>query len=148
MTNNAHAAYLESTILTAQPTELIRILYNAAIGAVRDARGYLAEANIAARSKAITKAAEIIAELNSSLDFEAGGELSLNLLKLYDYMQRRLLEANIQQSDQALAETLQLLHTLAEAWEATCPGEPPQQAPQSYAYADAESEPVAKTWSL
>ena len=38
MGNNAHDAYLESRILTAEPMELIRLLYQAATGAVRDAR--------------------------------------------------------------------------------------------------------------
>ena len=43
MGNNAHDAYLESRILTAEPMELVRLLYQAATGAVRDARRCLEE---------------------------------------------------------------------------------------------------------
>ena len=55
-------------------------------------------------------------ELATSLDHERGGEISQRLALLYDYIQRRLLEANLQQSDAPLAEVLGLLSTLSEAW--------------------------------
>ena len=52
-----------------------------------------------------------------SLDHERGGELSQRLAQLYDYMQRRLLEANAKQIDEPMAEVLGLLSTLGEAWD-------------------------------
>ena len=116
MWQNAHDAYLESRVLSADPVELIHLLYEAAIEAVREARRYLAEGEIAARSRSITKAYGILQELVAALDHERGGEISGRLGQLYDYMQRRLLEANFQQTDQPLAEVLGLLATLAEAW--------------------------------
>lgn len=116
MRNNAHDAYLESRILTAEPMELIRLLYQAATGAVRDARRCLEEQDIAGRSRSISKACDILAELMGALDHERGGEISMRLAQLYDYMQRRLIEANFQQSDPPLVEVLGLLSTLSEAW--------------------------------
>jgi flagellin-specific chaperone FliS len=42
--------------------------------------------------------------------------LGSNLIELYDYMQRRLIVANVEQSDPPLAEVAQLLATLLEGW--------------------------------
>ena len=60
MWNNAQDAYLEHRILSADPLELVRLLYQAAIGAVREARRALSAGEIAARSRAISRACGIV----------------------------------------------------------------------------------------
>jgi flagellar protein FliS len=117
MWNNGHDAYLESRVLSADPIELVNMLYQGCMQAVREARLHLAEGRIADRSREITKACQIVIELAVSLDHERGGEISRRLALLYDYMHRRLLEANMRQSDEPLADVLGLLSTLAEGWE-------------------------------
>ncbi len=119
MWNGAHDAYLENRILSADPLELVRLLYQAAIAGVREARERLAAGEIAARSRAISKTCEIVIELNAALDHARGGAISSRLAALYQYMLNRLLDANLQQADAPLAEVLGLLTTLAEAWEQT-----------------------------
>jgi flagellar protein FliS len=110
-------AYREGKILSADPLELVRLLYHGAMDAVAKARTHLANGEIAERSAAITKAMSIVAELNGSLDHQAGGEISRNLGRLYAYMLQRLLQANLKQSDGPLAEVLGLLSTMGEAWD-------------------------------
>jgi flagellar protein FliS len=117
MWQNAHEAYVETRVLSADRIGLVRLLYQACLAAVRDARRHLAEGEIAARAQAITKAWGILTELTHSLDHQRGGQIAAQLARLYDYMQRRLLEANLQQADEPLAEVLGLLATLAEAWD-------------------------------
>jgi len=117
MSHHAHDAYLESRILSADPVELTRLLFQACAGAVRDARRHLHSGEIRERSNAISKACEILFELEHSLDFARGGEISRKLGQLYDYMQRRLIDANCRQMDEPLAEVLRLLTTLAEGWD-------------------------------
>jgi flagellar protein FliS len=109
-------AYLESKVLSADPLELVQILYQEAIAAVQDARGHLAAGDIGGRSAAVSKAMSVLSELTTSLDMQAGGEISRNLARLYAYMNKQLSEANYRQVDPPLAETLTLLHTLAEAF--------------------------------
>lgn len=116
MTNTLNA-YLEQEIMSADPLQLVCMLYQAAIMEVREARRYLAATNIPARAAAITKASNIVGELISSLDREAGGELSERLTALYGYVLNRLLDANMQQADAPLAEVLGLLTTLCEGWQ-------------------------------
>lgn len=109
--------YLEQTISSASPLELIQIYYQSAIQAVRDARRFLAERDIRERVRCISLAHAILAELHRSLDRKAaGGKIADELARLYDYMMRRLLDANFRQVDEPLAEVLGLLTSLAEAW--------------------------------
>lgn len=118
-------AYLESQVLTADPLELVRLLYRAAMGAARTASAHMACGRIAERARQISKAHAILSHLAMSLDHGRGGAISKRLADLYDYMQRRLLEANIQQKPEPLAEVESLLATLLEGWEQT--GTPAEQ---------------------
>ena len=117
MYQNAHETYLEGRIASADPLELVGLLYQGASGAVREARRHLSEGDISARSRAISKAHDILTELTVSLDHTSGADLSRRLEQLYCYMQRRLLEANFQQADEPLAEVLALLMTVGESWD-------------------------------
>jgi len=117
MWQSAHETYLESRILSADPVELIGMLYTGALEAIRDARSYLKAGDIMARARSITKASAIVIELATSLDHKRGAEISENLGRLYEYILRKLSEANLQQSDELLAESLGLLTTLAEGWD-------------------------------
>jgi flagellar protein FliS len=110
------AAYLESRIRSADPIELIAILYEYAILSVREARESLARKDVAERSRKISKTVAIIGELDSSLDHTKGGQISTNLARLYQYIRERLTTANIKKEDAPLAEVESLLSTLAEAW--------------------------------
>jgi flagellar protein FliS len=145
MWNSGHDAYLESRVLAADPVELVSLLYQACTQAVREARCYLAAGQIAARSREINKACAIVIELATSLDHERGGEISQRLALLYDYMERRLLQANMQQSDAPLADVLGLLTTLSEAWAGVRQPEaqPAAESPKSQpAVENASSQPV------
>jgi flagellar protein FliS len=117
MWRNAHDTYLEDKILSADPVELVHLLYQACSSAVGNARRHLAEGEILPRTRAISKACDILMELTSALDHERGGELSGRLAQLYGYMQARLVQANCQQTDGGLAEVVGLLATLQEGWE-------------------------------
>ena len=139
MWNNGHDAYLESRVMTADPVELINLLYQACSQSVRDARAHLAGGLIAERSRAITRASAIITELTVVLDHERGGEISQRLALLYEYIQRGLITANLEQSDAPLAEVLGLLVTLSEGWAGVRPPEP--------IAAEVPPVPVETTWS-
>jgi len=138
MATSAHDAYLEEKILSADPVELVRMLYCAAIESVEQARRHLAARDIPQRSAAISKAVEILVELSGSLDHERSPELSRRLAELYDYMGSRLLAGNFEQAEAPLAEVVKLLETLAEAWNGLPLSVPPEKpAPH----------PAARQWN-
>jgi flagellar protein FliS len=117
MPSNPYAAYFEASVLTAEPVELIRILHRSALESLRDARVHLAGGDIAGRSAAISKTMNIVRELSLSVDHESEPVLARRLVELYDYVQRRLLAAQLEQSERPLTEVADLLTTLSEAWE-------------------------------
>ena len=113
---DAHSQYLDSSILSAEPAQLVQVLFDSALLSIEKARRYLAEGDIAARGHSITKAYDIIGELRSSLDMENGRQIGRNLGGLYGFMQKELLRAHLEQSDECLVTVHRLLAPLAEAW--------------------------------
>jgi flagellar protein FliS len=110
--------YIEQKILTADPIELIRILYQHGILSIREAREHLRAGRIIERAKCVNRAWAVLWELNTSLRPEAAPEVARRLSDLYCYMMRRLTTANFEQKDEPLAEVLGLMTTLSEAWTA------------------------------
>lgn len=143
-------AYL-ANVLSADPMELVCLLYQHAQDAVREARSHLASRDIAARGKAISKAVAFIGELNSSLDHNAGGAISSNLKQLYEYMTLRLTEANIRQQEGPLVEVESLLSTLGQAWQEARTREAKAAQPVAEVAApvwrESNFEPAAHGWS-
>ena len=108
--------YLETQVLSADPVQLVNMLYRGALEAVESARQHLATGLIIERSNQIMKAWDILNELSHSLNHAAAPDLSARLAGLYAHMQQRLIDANVQQADAPLAEVRALLSTLSEAW--------------------------------
>jgi flagellar protein FliS len=111
-----YAEYDEHEVLERDPIELVCLLYGKAIEKLSLARTLAGDEQIRERNTAIARASEIVIELQSSLDAEKGGEIALNLARLYEYVQQRLATGLAERSDEALAEAGQLLETLAEGW--------------------------------
>lgn len=148
MAMRALQAYEEEKILSADPMELVRLLYRGAIDAVETARHRLAARDLRGRSAAISKAVEILGELLASLNPEGASEVSRSLAELYDYMQRRLLAAQFEQADAPLAEVLQLLQTLGEAWNRVPAVTPILPAPITRDWNAPVAETSAQGWSF
>jgi flagellar secretion chaperone FliS len=120
MTGNAPYAgrYSEVGIQTANPLQLVVMLYHGAVRNLHEARSHLQQGNIEGRTHAINRALAIISELQASLNFEEGGQVARSLESLYAYMKRQLVAANLGQETGPLAEVISLLTTLQSAWEA------------------------------
>lgn len=145
MAYGANDAYLEAQVMSASPVELVKILYGAAASAVRDARRHLASGDVLERSREISKAMNVMAELGAALDRNGGGELAGRLAELYGYIGTRLMDAHVHQQDEPLAEVLALLATLREGWDALeRPVEPPQ---IPFATPTAEAGAASHSWT-
>lgn len=117
---NAYARVgLETGILAASPHKLVTMLFQGAHLALSSALVHMKNGQIAAKGEAISKAVAIInSGLQASLDIEAGGELAQQLNALYEYMNRRLLQANLHNEPRYIEEVVRLLGELSEAWSA------------------------------
>ena len=113
---NFYTMYAQSSLLEASPVQLVIALYEGAITATEQAKAALASREDMVRSRSITKAVSILAELMCSLDHEKGGEMSANLKRLYSYMQQRLLFAHAMKSAEPMNEVVGLLSSVLESW--------------------------------
>jgi flagellar secretion chaperone FliS len=116
MATQYQEAYLDAKVYSASPLELVCLAYDGAINAVGEAREHLKGRRIHERSHAITRAMTFVTELTLTLDHTRGGEVSVQLSRLYVYMQDRLREANFHQIEQPLIDVQQLLETLGGGW--------------------------------
>ena len=112
---------LEGAVMDADPHKLVSLLLSGACERIRLAEACLERGNPARKGKAIGEACAIVGHLNGSLDHEAGGEVAGNLSSLYDYVVRRLTEANLNNDAEALRECLSLLGEIETAWNAIRP---------------------------
>jgi flagellar protein FliS len=108
---------LETSVMGADPHKLVAMLFQGALLAISEAKYEMQNRHIEAKGKAISKAISIIGEgLQASLDMKAGGEIAQNLFGLYGYMNRRLVEANLNNDPALLDEVTRLLAELQDAW--------------------------------
>jgi flagellar protein FliS len=115
---NAYANVgLETGIASASPHKLIVMLYDGVLAALLKAKSNMLAKNIPAKGTAISQAITIIDNgLRVSLDLKAGGEIAENLDALYEYMSRRLFQANLKNEVAIIDEVHRLLSDLREAW--------------------------------
>lgn len=107
---------LQSGIHSASPHKIILMLLDGALSRIATASGHLQRGAIAEKGKNIGLAISIIEGLRGSLDHERGGEIAANLDRLYDYMGRRLFEANRHNKVEYLEEVHRLLSDIRGAW--------------------------------
>lgn len=115
---SSYHPYLEQSILTASPLELVCALYRIVLESVHTAARCVDAGDIEGRGKAVTKATDGILELLATLNHESGGAISRNLAELYGYMASRLLQGHMDQDRAPFDEVEKLVRTLLEAWEA------------------------------
>jgi len=118
---NAYKAVGRGSASYADPWRLTAMLFDGALERVAQAKGAMERGYVAGKGERIGKAISILDGLRSSLDHDAGGQLAGNLDALYDYMQRRLLVANMRDDIAALDEVASLLREIKEGWEGIPP---------------------------
>ncbi len=108
----------ETTVEGADGHRLIAMLLDGAIERIGRARAFMLRGDIARKGEQIGWAVSVIEGLRTALDHERGGEIAANLEALYDYMERRLTEANLRNDPAILDEVTGLLAQIKSAWAA------------------------------
>jgi flagellar protein FliS len=108
---------LESEIAVASPHRIIQMMFEGALQRIAQAKYAIQQKNPAQKGENIGKAISIIAGLSGSLNMDAGADVSANLDSLYEYMLRRLSEANVANDIEMLEEVSALLRTIKEGWD-------------------------------
>jgi len=113
---------VETAVSTANPVQLVVLLYEGAISAIASAKGEMERRNIAQKAQFLNKAIDIIEGLRNALEFSQGGDIAVSLNDLYLYMVQRLSTANLKNDPVILDEVTALLRELLGAWEVLARG--------------------------
>ena len=112
---NAYNQYKENSIFTASPEELTLMLYNGLVKFIMRGIDSIEKKQIEEANRNIIKAQNIVSEFMNTLDMSY--EISSGLYAIYDYMLRRLIDANISKNKEILEEILGFAKALRDTWE-------------------------------
>lgn len=122
MSKNGVNAYqslnAQTGVVDAHPHRLIQMLLDGALSRIALARGHIERKEYEGKATALGRAVEIIGALQSSLDFDQGGEIAENLNRLYDYMVRELFSASVHMDTVRLDAVSALLREIKTGWDA------------------------------
>lgn len=110
----AYNAYKQNSVNTASPGELTLMLYNGCLKFLNLARKAIEEKNIESKNTNLQKAQSIIQELMVTLNMDY--EISKQIYPLYEYMNRRLIEANIKNDVEIIDEVIGLTTEFRDTW--------------------------------
>lgn len=111
---NPYEEYRKQGVLMANPLELIIMLYNGCIKKLKLAKMAIQEKKYETANSNFHKAQNIIMELIMSLDLNY--EISKELLTLYEYIHRRIIEVNIAKDENAIDPLIEILSNLCDTW--------------------------------
>lgn len=117
---NPWKSYRQIATQTAPPGQLILMLFDGALHSMERALSGFEQAEPRMRNQTIhnnlRRAVDIIRQLNSSLNLEAGGELAQTLRRLYHYFDSRLTESNLKKQREGIDEVIGHLSGIRDAW--------------------------------
>ncbi|TVP88908.1 MAG: flagella export chaperone FliS [Pseudomonadaceae bacterium] len=108
---------VNAQVSEADPHRLIQMLMEGGLQRIAQAKGAMQFGNIPLKGELIGKAIAIVGGLQDSLDLKKGGEVAANLNDLYQFMQQRLSQANLNNDPAMLDEVAKLLREIKEGWD-------------------------------
>ena len=112
----AYKQYKQVQVKTANKEKLLIMLYQGCIKFLRLAKKNIDEDDIEGANNYIIRSQDIIRELMNTLDMEKGGDIANNLYQLYDFMNRKLIEANINKDKEKIKIVEDMMADLLDAW--------------------------------
>lgn len=116
MYSAAAKAYFNTKVTTTTQEDIVVLLFEGAIKFLEQAKMLIQEKNYQDKGNAITRALDILAELDGSLNVEKGGEMAQNLHAIYLFCQSRLLMANLRMDTEIIDEVIGMLKTVGSAF--------------------------------
>ncbi len=115
--NSYRAVAVETSVSTANPHELVSLLFEGLLQSLALAKGSIQTSDMPTKGRAIGRAVRILEEgLKAGLDDARGGELAANLRTLYDFCILRLTESNLRNDAGLVDEVIQLIRPVADGW--------------------------------
>ncbi|MEW6522464.1 MAG: flagellar export chaperone FliS [Bacillota bacterium] len=115
MQTNPYQTYRQLQVETASPAQLVVMMYDGALKAVKQAAAALQRRDLHQANSGLLQAQRIVLALQDAVDGSAG-ELAAQLDSLYDYLYHNLVQANIRKDSESLEVVSGILETLRSAW--------------------------------
>jgi flagellar protein FliS len=118
MNSSARASkeYLKNAVLTASPEQLQMMLLDGAIRYTLRGKEALERNDVEGAFNGFERAQRITLELNNGLRREVNPRLVDQMAALYDFIYRRLIDANIHRDPNAADDALRILRHQRETW--------------------------------
>ena len=121
--HKAAQAYFSTQISTTSQGQLLLMLYDGAIKFLHQAKEKMRNKDYAAKGILISKAMDVISELDNSLNATKGGDLAVKMHGLYFFCNTRLLKANLDLDTGLVDEVIKILNGLRSAYAQIIPSE-------------------------
>lgn len=112
---------VQAQVAEASPHRLIQMLMEGGLERMAQAQGAMMREQGSLKGELISKSIAIIGGLREALDPTQGGEIAMNLDRLYEYMIARLIEANKVNDPALVNEVAGLLREVKSGWDAIAP---------------------------
>lgn len=116
--------YMQTQVRSSSPLELVVMLYDGILRQTAAAVDAMARKDIRARREAISKSLAIISELQSTLNMDQGGDIAVQLDRLYSWMTESLMQATMQQDPRPIQDVRRILETLRDGWQQAAVAKP------------------------
>jgi flagellar protein FliS len=113
---NAFNTYKNNTVNFASKDQLLSMLVEGAVKFSKMGRQAIVDRDIKKAHENIVKTQNIFYELMVTLDVAKGGQWAESLMKVYDFIVRRLADANIKKSEEIMNEIIPLIENIRDTW--------------------------------
>ncbi|WP_150137490.1 flagellar export chaperone FliS [Candidatus Enterovibrio escicola] len=108
---------VDSQLSSASPHKVIQMLMSGAIERLIQGKAAMLQGDIAVKGERLGKALDIVISLRSCLSMSDGGEIATNLDALYDFIIRKISEANRDNVDVPIDDVIDILRAIRSAWD-------------------------------
>jgi flagellar protein FliS len=115
-TNNAYNAYKNNSVNYASREQLLLMLLDGAVKFSKIGRQAIVDKDIKKAHENIVKTQNVFYELMATLDTNKSGDWGKSLMSIYDFIVRRLTEANIKKDVNIMDEVILLIEDVRNMW--------------------------------
>lgn len=106
----------DASVDFASQHSLVSLMFRSLLESLSDLERFMNEKNFEGKARSVSKAQGIISGLATTLDFDNGGKLAIDLLAIYDYCNRKLIAAHAKNEAKIVIEIKGILGKLEDAW--------------------------------
>ncbi|WP_050606978.1 flagellar export chaperone FliS [Clostridium niameyense] len=113
---NAYNIYKNNSVNFASKEQLLLMLLDGTVKFSKRARQAILDKDIPKAHENLVKTQNIYYELMTTLDVQKGGDWTKRIMSLYDYIVRRLTDANLKKDVKIMDEVIPLIEEIRNMW--------------------------------